>query len=80
MEERLGEVFSKLRTLHEKMQRVKENNPDLEEVVNRLLTVHLERLSSFTDSASNVLDAGSNMSRDRLISLLCFMIVAQQNH
>ena len=80
MDERLDELFSRLRALNETMQRVKEDNPDLEQVVERLLTVHLRRLSSFVDSASSVLDAGSDMSRDRLISLLCFIIVAQQNH
>lgn len=80
MDGRLDELFSRLRALNETMQRVKEDNPDLEQVVERLLTMHIQRLSSFADSASSVLEVGSDMSRERLISLLCFIIVAQQNH
>ena len=71
---------AKLSLLTERIKEVEDINPALASVVTRLLDVHTSRLESFVDSSLSLLDNADDLDRERLVSVLCFIIVAQQHN
>ena len=71
-------LSTKLTLLTERLKDVESVNPALANVVTRLLDMHTSRLESYIDSALSLLDNAEDLDRDRLVSVLCFIVVAQQ--
>ena len=74
-------LHCKMVELQNKLENLCGENTDLKQVVESLLRVHVSRLERFVDSACSLIDQAQDISRDRLISMLCLVIIAQQeNH
>lgn len=73
-------ISEKLQRLEHSLNQVSSTNPDLAYVVRRMLGLHLCRLDGFIDAAQGLAANGQDLSRENILSLLCFVIAFQQNH
>ena len=73
-------VLERLRQLEAALENGSNENQDLTFVVRRMLDLHVGRLDRFVCAAQELVESGQDLSRDRILSLLCFVIAFQQNH
>ena len=74
---RTGEGIQRLQNSLARMDTI---NADLAHVVRSLLGLHVGRLDRFVSAAQSLLDNGEDLSRENIMSLLCSIVVLQQNH